>query len=168
MIKSNTQSNIVITRIFDASPDLVFKAWTNPDCLKHWWGPKNFTTPFFTVDFRVGGIFRYCMRSADGKDFWGRGLYKEIIVPEKIVYLDGFTDEEGNLVSAKHYGLSSDWPLETLVTLTFVSDQGKTKFALEHANMILGKERDMTEAGWGEMLDRLEDYLVDGLMGKRI
>src|SRR5467141_4117540 len=102
---------------------------------KEWWGPKGFTTPFISVDLRVGGVFRYCMRSPEGKDYWGTGVYREIVPGKRIVYTDSFADEKGNVVPATYYGMSSDLPLEMLVTLTFEQEKGQTKVTLHHAGM---------------------------------
>ncbi len=79
---------LVITRVFDAPRDLVFKAWTEPERLMRWWGPKGFTTPFCKVDLRPGGVFHYCLRSPEGRDVWGKGVYREIVEPERIIYTD--------------------------------------------------------------------------------
>lgn len=151
---------IVITRVFDTPRDLVFKAWTDPDHLKRWWGPKVFTTPYCTVDLRVGGLFRYCMRSPDGQDFWGRGIFREIVPPQRLVYVDEFTDADGNPVPASHYGMEGDWPPETLVTVTFEAEDGRTRMTLRHAGMPAGTHGEMAQAGWTESIDRLEAMLA--------
>ena len=79
------KGSVVITRIFDAPRERVWKAWTDPEQLKHWWGPKGFTTPVFRADLRVGGALLYCMRSPEGKDYWGTGVYREIVPVTRIV-----------------------------------------------------------------------------------
>jgi uncharacterized protein YndB with AHSA1/START domain len=70
---------LIITRIFDAPRELVWKAWTEPEQLMRWWGPKSFTSPVCKIDLRVGGVYLYCMRSPEGQDYWNTGVYKEII-----------------------------------------------------------------------------------------
>jgi uncharacterized protein YndB with AHSA1/START domain len=151
---------LVITRVFDAPREQVFKAWTESERMKRWWGPKGFTLPTCDIDLRPGGVYHYCMRSPEGKDYWGRGVYREIVKPERIVCTDTFTDEKGNTVSPKQYGMSPDWPEEAIITVTFAEQGGKTRFTLHHAPLKPGKERDMCEQGWSESLDRLEDYLA--------
>ncbi len=94
----------------DAPRDLVFKAWTEPERLMRWWAPKGWTTPFCKIDLRPGGVFHYCMRSPEGRDFWGKGVYREVVEPSLLVYTDSFSDEEGKLVEPAHYGLSPDHP----------------------------------------------------------
>ncbi len=156
------EAALVITRVFDAPRDLVFKAWTDPARLMRWWGPKGFTTPVCKVDLRPGGVFHYCMRSPEGRDYWGRGVYREIVERERIVYTDSFADEEGNPVEPTHYGMSADHPPETLVTVTFTEHEGKTKVTLRHAVPEAVPERAGMQQGWTEMLDRLAEELAKG------
>ena len=125
-----TGRGFVVTRIFDAPRGLVFKAWTEPERLKRWWGPEGFTMPFCAVDLREGGVFLYCMRSPAGRDFWGRGVFREIVEPERIVLTNSFADAEGNVVPPTHYGMSPEWPLETLLTVTFEEEAGQIALEL--------------------------------------
>jgi uncharacterized protein YndB with AHSA1/START domain len=81
-------------------------------------------------------------------------------VPERIVLTDAFADAEGNVVPPTHYGMSPDWPLETLLTVTFDEDAGKkTKVTLRHAGIPSGADRDGAQQGWSESLDRLAEHL---------
>ena len=154
---------LVITRVFDAPRSLVFKAWTDPEHVMRWWGPKGFTTPFCKIDLRPGGVFHYCMRSPEGRDFWGKGIYREIVEPERLVFTDFFADEKGNPVPPTDYGMSPDWPAELLVTVTFAEHEGKTKLTLQHAGIPKGKDGDSCEVGWTESLDRLAEHLAETL-----
>lgn len=150
---------IVLTRVFDAPRELVWKAWIEPGQLMRWWAPEGCTTPSCEVDLRTGGRFHYCMRMPDGKDIWGIGVYREIVELERIVYADSFADENGNPVSPTHYGMSSDYPAETLVTVTFVEQGEKTRITLQHSFPEAVKERKECEQGWIQMLDRLAENL---------
>ena len=76
-----SEQNLLITRTFDSPRELVWKAWTDPERVKRWWGPKGFTAPFCKIDLRVGGVCLNCMRSPDGKDYWSTGVYREIVKP---------------------------------------------------------------------------------------
>lgn len=155
--------DLVITRVFDAPRELVFKAWTEPERVRRWWGPNGFTAPFCRIDLRPAGVFHCCMRSPEGRDFWSKGVYREIVEPERIVSTDFFSNEEGNLVAPSHYGMSADWPAETLLTVTLAEQDGKTRLTLKHAALpASGAERDMCEQGWAESLDRLAGYLAKG------
>jgi uncharacterized protein YndB with AHSA1/START domain len=127
--------------------------------MKRWWGPKGFTSPYYKIDFRVGGKFLYCMRSPEGKDYWGTGIYREIVPQEKIVFSDSFADEKGNVVPATQYGMSADFPLEMLVTVTFEEIEGKTKLTLRHVGIPAGADRDGANVGWNQSLDKLAEAL---------
>lgn len=158
-IAGTGKPTIIVTRVFNAPRVLVFKAWTDPAHLARWWGPKGFTTPFCRVDLRPGGLFHYCMRSPEGRDIWGIGVYREIVAPERIVYTDAFADAEGNPVPPTYYGMSAGHPPETLVTVTFTEHEGRTRLTLEHSIPESVEERKGTEQGWNEMLDRLAEAL---------
>ncbi len=153
------EQELVITRIFDAPRKLVWKAWTDSESFKRWWGPKGFTSPVSKINLRVGGIFLSCMRSPEGQDFWSTGVYREIVEPERIVYTDSFSDSEGNVVPASYYGMSGNWPLELLVTVTLEEYEGKTKMTLQHVGIPAGENRDLAKAGWNESFDKLAEYL---------
>ncbi len=155
------EGELVIRRVFDASRELVWKAWTDPERMKRWWGPKNFTAPVCKIDLRVGGAYLYCMRSPEGQDYWSTGVYREIVPQERIVCTDSFADEKGNTVPASHYGMDGDWPAELLVTVTFEESSGKTTFTLRHAGIPAGQMSDLTEAGWNESFDKLADALAE-------
>jgi len=151
---------IVISRVFNAPRELVFKAWTEPDHLKRWWAPKGCTTPVCRVDLRPGGVFHYCMRLPEGREIWGLGIYREIVEPERIVYTDSFADADGKPVLPSYYGMSASHPSETLVTVTFAELAGKTKLTLVHSIALSVEERGGAEQGWNQMLDRLAEELV--------
>jgi len=151
---------ITITRIFDAPRELVWKAWTEPERFMRWLGPKGYTAPVCKVDLRVGGKYLYCMRSPEGQDFWGTGVYREIVPLERIVYTDSFADAEGNLVPPTHYGFAADFPSELLVIVTFEDYEGKTKLTLKHAGLPAGEVSQQTVVGWNESFDKLADILT--------
>lgn len=158
-----SERELVITRIFDAPRELVWKAWTEPEHVMRWWGPKGFTSPVCKIDLRVDGRYLNCMRSPEGQDFWSTGVYREIVEPERIVYTDSFSDAEGNVVPASHYGLSGDFPLELQVTVTFEEHEGKTKLTLRHVGIPSGADYDGAQQGWSESFDKLADKLAEEL-----
>lgn len=164
-IPSSGDREIVITRVLDAPREQVFKAWTDPEHLARWWGPNGFTTPVCKMDVRPGGVLHYCMRSPEGHDFWGKGVYREVVEPERIVYTDTFADAEGNPVEPARYGMSSNWPSEAQVTMTLAEHEGKTRLVLRHAvGSALDSERAMCQQGWTESLERLAGYVAKASM----
>lgn len=102
------------------------------------------------------------MRSPEGQEYWSTGVYREIVPMERIVASDSFADKHGNVVPAAHYGMSADYPLEFLVTVTFEDhNDGKTKLTLRHAGLPAGADRDNAGAGWNESLDKLAESLKE-------
>jgi uncharacterized protein YndB with AHSA1/START domain len=153
------ESDMTITRIFDAPRELVFKAWTEPERLMRWWGPQYFTSPVCKVDLRVGGKYLFCMRSPEGQDFWSTGVYLEIVPPERLVYTGHFADEKGNVVPASYYGIGDDFPEELVVIVTFEDQGGKTRMTLRHEGLPEGQMREMTLAGWSTSFDKRAESL---------
>jgi uncharacterized protein YndB with AHSA1/START domain len=154
------EHGLVITRVFDAPRELVWKTWTEPERVKRWWGPKIFTTPVVKIDLRVGGKNVYCMRGPDGKDYWSTGVYREIVPLERIVTTDSFADKDGNVVPASYYGMSAEFPLQMLVTVTFEEYESKTRLTLRHDGIPAGTDRDLAQGGWSESLDKLAALLA--------
>ena len=154
-------SELVIARTFDAPRERVWKAWTDPEQAKRWWGPKGFTAPFIKIDFRVGGKYLFCMRSPEGKDYWSTGMYREIVPPEKFVATDSFADPKGKVVPASYYGMDADFPLELLWTVTLEDLGGKTKMTLRHSGFPAGPARTGAEQGWGESFEKLAASLTE-------
>ncbi len=99
---------MVVTRVIDAPREIVWKAYTQPEYVQQWWGPKGFTSPSCRSDFRVGGMFLYCMRSPDGQEGWTGGQFHEIIPHEKIVYSLYFADSDGNRVEPEEIGVEHE------------------------------------------------------------
>jgi uncharacterized protein YndB with AHSA1/START domain len=161
MVETRT---VHITRILNAPRERVWQAWTEPDMLKQWWGPKDFTAPHIENDLRTGGKFLYAMRGPAGSDFdkdmWSGGEYLEVIPMEKIVTTDYFTDEQGNKITPAEMGMPGEWPDEDMkVTVTFEdAGEGKTKLTIMHE----GHPADFAsnaEQGWSESIDKFEAIL---------
>ncbi len=160
-LSKNTNDELIITRVFDAPRGLIWKAWTDPDLLKKWWGPKHFTSPASKVDLRVGGRYLNCMRGPDGRDYWSTGVYREVKTPERLAMTDLFSDEKGNPVPASHYDIPGDWPAELFVTVTFEDIGGKTRMTLTHAGVPeTNNMRELCKQGWNEQFDKLVERIV--------
>lgn len=165
---SGQRDELIITRVFDAPRKLVWEAWSKPEQVKRWWGPKIFTCPSADIDFRVGGKYLFCMRSHSGpetwqKGIWSTGAYKEIKPPEKIVFTDSFADEHGNIVPATYYGMEG-FELELEVALTFEEIAGgKTKITLRHKGLPENIKQECRD-GWNESFDKL-DMILGGKAG---
>jgi uncharacterized protein YndB with AHSA1/START domain len=147
-----TEAEVVITRVFDAPRELVFKAWTDPKHLAKWFGPKGFTTPVCEADARVGGAWHIVMRGPDGMEYPCGGVYREFVVPERLVFTNIATDKEGNPI------------LDGLTTVIFEEHGGKTKLTLQtRATAIVDyavEHLKGMEAGWTQSLERLGEELA--------
>jgi uncharacterized protein YndB with AHSA1/START domain len=144
---SAADRELVVTRVFDAPRDLVWKVWSDPAHLVHWWGPRDFTTPSLAVDFRAGGGYRACIRSPEGRDYWMRGSYWEIEAPERLVFTFAWEEPEGQ---PGH---------ETLVTVGLTEEGPKTRLTFYQALFESVGQRNAHQEGWAECLDLLEQYL---------
>ena len=157
-IIQSEQTDLVITRIFDAPRELVWKAWTEPEHMKKWWGPKGYTCPDCIIDFRIGGKYLFSMQDAKGNKIWSTGEFREIIDPEKIVITDSFADEKGNIVPSEHYGMKGI-PMEMIVTVLLEDENGKTKMTMTHAGLPAGEHMEGANDGWNTSFDKLAESL---------
>lgn len=112
----------VIAREFDAPRDLVWRVWTEREHFTRWFGPKGFKMNFPKFDLRSGGMMHYSMLTPDGKEMWGKALYREIAPPEKIVYVNSFSDKNGGITA---HPMSPSWPLQLLTVITLVEKNGQ-------------------------------------------
>lgn len=134
-----------ITRVFDAPRSLVFQVWSTPEHVARWWGPKDFTVPSITADFREGGAWRSCIRSPEGQDYWSHGTYREIVPPSRIVFTFAWEEDGG---------------MDTVITVTFEEVEGGTRLTFHQAPFPTVESRDSHMEGWGECMDRLFAYIA--------
>jgi uncharacterized protein YndB with AHSA1/START domain len=158
---------MVITRVFDAPRAIVWNAWTDPKYVMQWWGPKGFTSPVCTMDFRVGGKFLCCMRTPDGQEFWNGGEYHEIIPFEKIVSSMYFSDAQGNRVEAAEYGIEHE-AIENAYDVATFEDlgNGKTKLTfIGNETMENAKSSGQLE-GWNQILEKIDAVVAELVRAK--
>lgn len=156
----------ITSRVIDAPRGLVFKAFTDVEHLKHWWGPKGSKVISAELDLRPGGMFHFALQTPDGSTMWARFVYREIAAPERIVFVHSFSDEKGGLT---RHPMSPDWPIEMLSTFLF-EDVGsnRTKVTINWVPInATDVERETFEEGRGSMtqgwagtFDKLESYLA--------
>ncbi|MGH2546512.1 MAG: SRPBCC family protein [Actinomycetota bacterium] len=147
-VTTPSDTEIQMTRVFDAPRDLVFEAHSSAEHMKNWWGPRKYETISAEVDFRPGGKWRIVHRGPDGEEYGFHGEFREIVRPERIVWTFEFEGAPGQvavetLTLEEHDGKT---------TLTAVSDAGSK----EARDAVL--ESGMTE-GAAETFDRLDEYL---------
>jgi uncharacterized protein YndB with AHSA1/START domain len=143
------EPELVIMRVFNAPRDLVWKAWTDPKLAVQWWGPKHHPATQLEMDVRPGGLWTGQLRSeADGSILTHRGVFREIVAPERLVFTFAW-DEEG------------ERGLETLVTITFADQSGKTLMTFRQIPFQSAEERDGHKGGWTSTFDRFDEQLLE-------
>lgn len=154
---------LVVTHVFNAPRDLVFKVWTDLSHLVHWWGPKGCKIRDAKLDLQPGGAFHYCMEFA-GADMWGKFVYRDIAAPERLIFTSGFADPGGNFIRAP---FDKRFPLEVLNIWTFEEKDGKTLVTgrampidatPEERNFFKDMNASM-QGGNNGMFDQLDTYL---------
>jgi uncharacterized protein YndB with AHSA1/START domain len=165
-VTETTSEPFVISRILDAPRDLVWTMFTDPQHMKQWWGPKGFTVIAARMDLRPGGIYHYGMKAPDGTPMWGKFIFREIVRPERMVFLNSFSDEAGGIT---RHPMAPNWPLQMLSTFTFEDVAGgKTKFTVswraynatdEEVAIFNGSHASMQQ-GWSGTMEQLQAYLA--------
>ncbi len=153
--------DLVVTRLFDAPRELMWKAWSEPEHFMRWYGPKSFTSPECDIDFREGGKHRFCMEMPDGTRLYTAGIYQTIDPMNQIVYTDAFSDEHGTPIPASSMGFSEGFPTESTVTVTFEEIAGKTLMTLRQSRLASGEVLDNAAMGWNQSFDKLAESLRD-------
>ncbi|MFO1023346.1 MAG: SRPBCC family protein [Planctomycetales bacterium] len=132
---------IHITRVVRAPRELVYRAWTDPEHLQHWWGPNGFTTTTYKMDFRPGGEWRFMMHGPDGRDYPNWIIYVEIVPNERLVYKHGgeVGHEDVNFSSTI---LFEDVGSDTKVTMQsiFPSEEERDRVIREYGAVEGGKQ----------------------------
>lgn len=151
---NQSDREIVTTRLINAPRARVWEAFTDPDQLSQWWGPNGFTTTTESMEFKVGGVWKYMMHGPDGTDYPNKIIYDEIVVPEKLMYRH--SDDGGNL------------DVSFVSTITFEEQDGKTLVTMR-AVFVTAEERDRVGREYGavegakQTLGRLDSFLTQSL-----
>jgi uncharacterized protein YndB with AHSA1/START domain len=152
-VTTPTDREVVLTRVFDAPRHLVFDAFTKPELLKRWFGPRGWSLVVCEVDLKVGGGWRFVLRGPDGREMGMRGVYREIDAPERTIHMESF----------------DDYPGESQVTTLLVEQDGRT--TLTATILYPSKEvRDIViksgmEHGAAESYDKLAELLSGAEQG---
>jgi len=148
-VSTPSDREIVMTRVFDAPRELVFKAYTDPNAVAHWWGFRDTTTVIDKMDLKPGGQWRFIGRQPDGTEYAFRGEYREIVPPERLAYTFEYEGMPGQVL---------------VETITFEEQDGKTTLtsvsvfdSVEDRDGMLATG--MAE-GAAESFDQMEEYLA--------
>jgi uncharacterized protein YndB with AHSA1/START domain len=169
MSENTTQSgykekeDLVVARIIDAPIELVWKAWTDPEHVMKWWGPKYYTSPSCKIDLREGGRYVFCMRAPQeqgGQDSYTAGIFKKIVPMELLEFTQGMADQDGNPIDPAQAGMPPDFPKAIRTVVTFKRFRGDmteltvTEYAWPASQMMV-----YSIAGLHQSIDKLIESL---------
>jgi uncharacterized protein YndB with AHSA1/START domain len=154
-----------ITRTIAAPRNLVWQAWSEPERLAQWWGPRGCTIGIEKLDFRPGGIFHFSMKMPDEEKMWGRFIYRQIFAPERLVFVNSFSNARAGLARAP---FNPSWPLEVLTTLGLADRGSETVLSLRATPIYASEEEigafsqaaECMQRGYGATFDALETLLA--------
>lgn len=162
MTNKTPTKDLVVNRVFDANVKLVWALWTDPEKVKTWWGPKDYTSPVCQIDLREGGKYLFCMRAPKeqgGQDFYNGGVFKKIVPYEHLEFTQGFADEHGNIIPAIQMGMA-DMPDEILTVVNF-KDLGnnKTEVTVTQYDQPVNQMFEYAVMGWNQSFDKMATSL---------
>jgi uncharacterized protein YndB with AHSA1/START domain len=161
-ITTGTKRDLVVTRVFDAPVESMWRAWSDPEYVMRWWGPVGFTSPLARMDFREGGTSLVCMRSPEGQDLYNTWTYRRISPLERIEYIQRFADEDGREGDPVDMGLPPDIPREVPHVVTFEArGDGRTEMTVTEYGYTSDQIVDISRAGMEQCLDKMATILAE-------
>ncbi|GGG79336.1 activator of HSP90 ATPase [Parapedobacter pyrenivorans] len=157
---STTKKELLITHLFDAPREIVFRAWTDPEKLKVWYAPDGCTIEYRHIEVSPGGSFHSCVHDPIYGDCWITGKYLEVSAPDKLVFTMVLSNELGNDVASADAGKPEDWPERLITTVTFEPIKQQTKVTIHQT--VLEEEAKKTGAyqSWLKMFNKLSQLLI--------
>jgi uncharacterized protein YndB with AHSA1/START domain len=141
--KLDVKPSLTLKRRLNAPPEKVYAAWTDPEKIARWIGPKQVVSARAETDPRVGGHYHFHMRTSDGEEHDVSGVYHEVVPNEKLVFT---------------WAWKSTPERESRVTITFKADGDGTMLTLLHEQFFDEEARDRHKQGWSGSFDKLERY----------
>jgi uncharacterized protein YndB with AHSA1/START domain len=154
-----SKRNLVVTRVFDAPVERVWRAWSDGEQVMKWWGPTGFTSPLARLDFREGGASLVCMRAPQefgGQDMYNTWTYTRIVPMERIEFVNHFADKDGNRINPADLGLPPFIPEEVPQVVTFKSlGPSRTEMTVTEYGYTSDEGHDLSKAGLEQCLDKM-------------
>jgi uncharacterized protein YndB with AHSA1/START domain len=160
MSDNDMAKDVVIERSFDASTEVIWSMWTDPEHFKAWYGPEGASIPVANMDVRVGGSRLVCMEMTTPNgpmQMWFTGEYREVDPTDRLVYTESMADENGNVKSAAEMGMPEGHPMTTEVIVELEAAGAGTKMVMTHAGVPADSPGG---AGWNMAIDKLVAYLA--------
>lgn len=145
---------LMLTRLYDAPPELVYRACTEPEILKQWFAPRPYTTPVVELDVRPGGTNYFVMRSPEGQDLPNRGVYLEVVKNKRLVVTDAYSEA----------WVPAEKPFMTVIQTFEDAGGGKTRYTARALHWTVA-DREVHEKmgfheGWGQCADQLAEVVA--------
>ena len=158
---TSDKKNLVVTRVFDAPVEQVWKAWIDSEQVMRWWGPKGFTSPLAKMDFRVGGVSLVCMRAPKefgGQDMYNTWTYQKIEPFQRIEYILNFADKDGNKLDPAKMGLPPGIPYDVPHVVIFKAlSNTKTQMTVKEYGYATDQTVEISRSGLEECLDKMAE-----------
>jgi uncharacterized protein YndB with AHSA1/START domain len=155
--------DLVVTRVFDAPVEQLWKAWSDPAYVMQWWGPKGFTSPSAEMDFREGGTSLVCMRAPKefgGQDMYNTWTYRKIDANKLIEFILHFTDKDGTKLDPAKMGMPPGIPREVRHVITFKAvDDNRTEMTVTEYGYTSDQAHDLSKVGLEQCLDKMAESL---------
>ncbi|MGH2586536.1 MAG: SRPBCC family protein [Dehalococcoidia bacterium] len=149
---------VVVSRVFDAPVELVWRAWVEPERVKQWWGPQGFTAPVAEMDFREGGTSLVCMRAPaeyGGQEIYNTWTYRTIVPMQQIEFIQRFAGKDGKTVDPATMNLPPGIPQEVRHVVTFDAKDGKTEMTVTEYGYTSEQTVEISKAGLEQCLDKM-------------
>lgn len=147
--------DVVVTRLFDASPEDVWIAWTTDDEVKKWWGPDGYTAPFARMDVRVGGTSLVAMRSPDGQEHWMTWVYTAVEPGKRLEYIQNLSTSEGGPVDPTAVGMPPEFPRDVATVVTLTPRGAQTEVTISERTTTSEFMMKMSQMGLEQVMDKM-------------
>ncbi len=163
MANETRKEDLVVKRIIDAPLELVWQAWTDPQHVMKWWGPKYYTSPSAKIDLREGGKYVFCMRAPQeqgGQDSYTAGVYTKIVPMERLEFTQGLSDKDGNPIDPTQIGMPSDFPKEIRTVVLFKPKGNLTELTITEYGWTPSPMYVYSYAGLQQSMDKMVEVLA--------
>ncbi|HZQ08891.1 MAG TPA: SRPBCC domain-containing protein [Anaerolineae bacterium] len=165
MANDTRKEDLVVKRIIDAPLELVWQAWTDPQHVMKWWGPKYYTSPSAKIDLREGGKYVFGMRAPQeqgGQDSYTAGVYTKIVPMERLEFTQGLSDEDGNPIDPAQIGMPPDFPKEIRTVVLFKRKGDMTELTITEYGWTPSQMYVYSYAGMQQSIDKMAEALARG------
>ncbi len=149
------RKDVIVTRLFDATPERVWQAFTTDADVKRWWGPDHFTAPVARMDVRDGGTSLVCMRSPQGQDHWMTWDYTRVEPMTLIEYIQNLSDENGQRIDPTAVGMPPDFPRDVATVVTLTPRGNKTEMRIVEDTTTSEFMHEMSKLGLEQCMDKM-------------